>query len=32
MVKTEKSKKLTGLNVSVYNLKGEETKTIALPS
>ena len=31
MVKTEKNKKLTGLNVSVYNLKGEETKTIALP-
>lgn len=31
MVKTEKTKKSTGLNVAVYNLKGEETKTIALP-
>jgi len=31
MVKTDKNKKLTGLNVSVYNLKGEETKTITLP-
>jgi len=31
MVKTEKTKKITGLNVAVYNLKGEETKTIALP-
>lgn len=31
MVKTDKIKKLTGLDVSVYNLKGEETKKIALP-
>jgi large subunit ribosomal protein L4 len=31
MVKIEKNKKLTGLDIPVYNLKGEETKTIALP-
>lgn len=31
MAKTNISKKTTGLNVPVYNLMGEETKTIALP-
>ena len=31
MAKTEKKEKKTGLNIPVYNLKGEETKTITLP-